>query len=205
MLPQSECANQNPLQPLGVKKLKKQNKKCCRRVNVLTRIRCNPQGLKKLKKQNKKMLPQSECANQNPVQPLGINSLFQQTPSADFSPSTRFTEFAQISSDLFELLLRAEICSHRRDQQSCKIFASYKKFSKLDPVGSTVRYEMMKQCTGSVWGTMRRQHLAIDDTGSVERIYAFRYCTKWRSGQVLPMPDGRTDFERQCYSAPYKV
>merc|ERR1712004_179033 len=32
----------------------------------------------------------------------------------------------------------------------------------------------------------------IDDTGSEEGIYAFIYCTKWRSGQVLPMPEGRT-------------
>ena len=67
---------------------------------------------------------------------------------------------------------------------------------KLDPVGSTVRYEMMKLCTGSVQDTMRRYQLVIDDTGSVEGIYAFIYCTKWRSGQVLPMPDGLTDFER---------
>ena len=60
---------------------------------------------------------------------------------------------------------------------------------KLDPVGSTVRYEMMKLCTWSAEDTMRRQQLVIDDTGSVEGIYAFIYCTKWRSGQVLPMPD----------------
>ena len=32
----------------------------------------------------------------------------------------------------------------------------------------------------------------IDDTGSVGDIYAFIYCTKWRSGQVLPMPYGLT-------------
>ena len=31
------------------------------------------------------------------------------------------------------------------------------------------------------------------DTGSVEGIYAFIYCTKWRSGQVSQMPYGRTD------------
>ena len=68
---------------------------------------------------------------------------------------------------------------------------------ELDPVGSTVRYEMMKLCTGSVWDTMRRKQLVIDDNGSVEGINAFIYCTKWRSGQVLPMPDGLTDnFER---------
>ena len=29
-------------------------------------------------------------------------------------------------------------------------------YVKLDPVGSTVRYEMMKLCTGSVKDTMRR-------------------------------------------------
>ena len=39
---------------------------------------------------------------------------------------------------------------------------------ELDPVGSTVRYEMMKLCTGSVQDTMRRLQLVIDDTGSVE-------------------------------------
>ena len=46
---------------------------------------------------------------------------------------------------------------------------------KLDPVGSTVRYEMMKLCTGSVYQTMRRGQLVIEDTGSVEGIYAFIY------------------------------
>ena len=60
---------------------------------------------------------------------------------------------------------------------------------KLDPVGSTVRYEMMKLGTWSVEDTMRRQQLVIDDTGSVEGIYALIHCTKWGSGQVLPMPD----------------
>ena len=40
---------------------------------------------------------------------------------------------------------------------------------------------------------MRRRQLILDDTGSVEGIYAFIYCTKWRSGQVLPMPDSLTD------------
>ena len=35
--------------------------------------------------------------------------------------------------------------------------------------------------------------MVIDDTGSVEDIHAFICCTKWRSGRVLPMPDGRTD------------
>ena len=64
---------------------------------------------------------------------------------------------------------------------------------KLDPVGSTVRYEMMKLCTGSVQDTMRRWQLVIDDTGSVEDIHAFIYCKKWRFGQVLPMPDRQTD------------
>ena len=40
---------------------------------------------------------------------------------------------------------------------------------------------------------MRRWQLVIDDTGSVEGVYAFIYCAKWRSGQVLPMPYGLTD------------
>ena len=39
---------------------------------------------------------------------------------------------------------------------------------------------------------MRLWQLVIDDTGSVENIYAFIYCTKWRFGQVSRMPDGRT-------------
>ena len=39
---------------------------------------------------------------------------------------------------------------------------------------------------------MRRQQLVIDDTGSVEGIYAFIYYTKWRFGQVSRMPYGRT-------------
>ena len=34
--------------------------------------------------------------------------------------------------------------------------------------------------------------MIIEDTGSVEDIQAFIYCKKWRSGQVLPMPDGLT-------------
>ena len=50
MLPQSECANQNPVQPLE-KKIQK--------------------------KKTKKMLPQSECANQNPVQPLEKNNIYE--------------------------------------------------------------------------------------------------------------------------------
>ena len=44
---------------------------------------------------------------------------------------------------------------------------------------------------------MRRWKLAIDYTGSVEGIYAFIYCTKWRSGQVLPMPHSLTDSQRK--------
>ena len=35
--------------------------------------------------------------------------------------------------------------------------------------------------------------MVIDDTGSVEGIYAFIYCTKWRSGQVSRMPYGLID------------
>ena len=32
----------------------------------------------------------------------------------------------------------------------------------------------------------------IDDTGSVEGMHAFIYCTNWRSGQVSRMPYGLT-------------
>ena len=53
---------------------------------------------------------------------------------------------------------------------------------------------MMKLCTESVKDTKRR--LVVDDTGSVESIYAFIYCAKWRSGRVSLMPDSLTDFER---------
>ena len=53
---------------------------------------------------------------------------------------------------------------------------------KLDPVGSTVRYEVMKLCTGSVLDS-NGQYLAvlsqyeavIDVIGSVEGIDAFIY------------------------------
>ena len=44
---------------------------------------------------------------------------------------------------------------------------------------------------------MRRWQSVIDDTGSEEAIYAFIYCTKWRSGQVLPMPHSLTDSQRK--------
>ena len=45
------------------------------------------------------------------------------------------------------------------------------------------------------WYWVRRGHLCL-----------YLYWTKWRSGQVLPMPYGLTDnFERWGYSAPYKV
>ena len=47
---------------------------------------------------------------------------------------------------------------------------------------------MLKLCTGSAKDTMRWYQLVIDDTGSVEGMYAFIYCSKWRSGQVSPMP-----------------
>ena len=40
---------------------------------------------------------------------------------------------------------------------------------------------------------MRLWQLVIDDTWSVEGIYAFIYCTKWRSGRVSRMPDRLTD------------
>ena len=35
--------------------------------------------------------------------------------------------------------------------------------------------------------------MVIDDIWSVEDIHALIYCTKWRSGHVLPMPHSLTD------------
>ena len=40
--------------------------------------------------------------------------------------------------------------SDRNDSESFEGYSSKKKLRQLDPVGSTVRYEMMKLCTGSV-------------------------------------------------------
>ena len=37
--------------------------------------------------------------------------------------------------------------------------------------------------------------MVIDDSGSVEGIYAFINCTKWRSGRVSRMPYGRTHLQ----------
>ena len=70
-----------------------------------------------------------------------------------------------------------------------------------------MRYEMMKMCTESVWDTMRRWQLVIDDTGSAEGINAFIYCT---NGDLIwcyrCLTNWLTDnFERWSYSAPYKV
>ena len=70
-----------------------------------------------------------------------------------------------------------------------------------------MRYEMMKLCTESVWDTMRRWQLVIDDTGSAEGINAFIYCT---NGDLIwcyrCLTNWLTDnFERWSYSAPYKV
>ena len=46
-------------------------------------------------------------------------------------------------------------------------------------------------------GDARATGWVIGGTGSVEGIYAFIYCTKWRSGRVSRMPDGLTrNFER---------
>ena len=72
---------------------------------------------------------------------------------------------------------------HRfKDKQAhCKNKFNLKGHGIVNLVGATVRYEMMKFCTGSVQDTMRRYHLLSDDTGSVEG-------TKWRSEQVSQMP-----------------
>ena len=79
-------------------------------------------------------------------------------------------------------------CESLKNEKCCWMIMTEMK-RKLDPVCSTVRYEMMKLCTGSVLVTKRRLQLVIGDTGSVEGIYAFIHCTKWRSGRVSRMPD----------------
>ena len=43
------------------------------------------------------------------------------------------------------------------------------------------------------WVSIGQKQMVIDDTGSEEGIYAFIYCTKWRSGQVSRMPHSLTD------------
>ena len=73
-------------------------------------------------------------------------------------------------------------------QNNVKTGVQNGKIKKLDLLGSTLRHEMMKLCTGSVQETMRGWKLLLDYTGSVEGIYAFIYCTKWKSGQVSRMP-----------------
>ena len=61
------------------------------------------------------------------------------------------------------------------------------KVSIIDPVGSTVRYEMMKLYMYGV-SIGHCEAVAVAVGVAVEGIYAFLYCTKWRSGQVSPMP-----------------
>ena len=61
------------------------------------------------------------------------------------------------------------------------------KWLKLDPVGSAVRYEVMK--------------LIIDSTVSVEGIYVFIYWKKWRSGQVLTMHYWQTGSQIELISS----
>ena len=46
---------------------------------------------------------------------------------------------------------------------------------QLDPVGSTVRYEVMKLCTGQQCLVLGGTEAVIDVTGSGEGIFAFIY------------------------------
>ena len=46
---------------------------------------------------------------------------------------------------------------------------------KLDPVGSTVRYEVMKLCNGWYLAVLCHYEVVIDVIGSVEGIDAFIY------------------------------
>ena len=98
--------------------------------------------------------------------------------------TSRADEAGAESPDLTDYLTSPNFVNHFPQE---KVFFSSQSLhycNKLDPVGSTVCYEMMKLCSGSVQDTMRRQQLVIDDTGSVEGIYAFIYCTKWRSEEL---------------------
>ena len=54
-------------------------------------------------------------------------------------------------------------------------------------------------------GHFERWQLVLDDNGLVEGIYAFIYCTKWRSGQVLPMPYSLTDSQTQLHKKYIRV
>ena len=68
--------------------------------------------------------------------------------------------------------------------QTHKLAFSKKETCKLDPIGSTVRYEMMELCTGSekdkivgtwwYWVSKRRYCLNFDGTGSVYNLYIER-------------------------------
>ena len=82
-------------------------------------------------------------------------------PSGNIEPSN---SKINISMSLFFLSRNIEpgnscrICTYRHlargKVSGTPVSSNYK--LKLDPVGSTVRYEMMKLCTGSVKDTMRR-------------------------------------------------
>ena len=55
----------------------------------------------------------------------------------------------------------------------------------------------LRSCDEAVYWVSKGNYEAVkvDDTGSVEGINAFIYCTKRRSGQVLPMPHSLTDWQ----------
>ena len=85
-----------------------------------------------------------------------------------------------VPGHIFPVWETLEPCISQQQSFLRSIYFAFQGYSvmKLDSVGSTVRYEMMKLCTGSVQDTTRRQQLVIDDTGSVEGIFAFIYCKK---------------------------
>ena len=65
---------------------------------------------------------------------------------------------------------------------------------KLDPVGSTVSYEVMKLCTGSL-GSNGWYLVVLGQYRAVDSLCLY-ILNKWRFSQVSPIPHERTDFER---------
>ena len=67
---------------------------------------------------------------------------------------------------------------------------------KLDPDGSTVRYEVMKLCTGSLGSNGWYLVVLVQYRAVPVDSLCLYILKKWRFSQVSPIPHGRTDFER---------
>ena len=101
----------------------------------------------------------SNHSRYNPIGPQ-FNSIRENCAQINFNPN-----------QIFSLKVHIKIVSINEKDE-------------LDPVGSTVRYEVMKLCTGSsigqqwmvlewYWVSMRQHHLIIDGSGSVSGLFAF--------------------------------